>query len=166
MKNIFLRSIFFLVIIISNFSLLAEYDGLSNSSEALIHLPTGRHVIADLKGCEFCHYQDDIEAILRVAASEASATILKIDIETFPQVLVNGEIVQGMTGTVILSESHIAFHTWPEHGFVACDIFTCGSNALPEKGLDVLINYFKPKNINMQILPRGMAAEIIANEKK
>ncbi len=128
-------------------------------SEEQIHLPTGRHVIADLEECELCHYTDDIEETLRKAAQQASATVLNITIEKFSPVMVNGQMVQGMTGTVILSESHIAFHTWPENGFVACDIFTCGTNALPEKGLEVLLDYFKPKATNIRILGRGMAAK-------
>jgi S-adenosylmethionine decarboxylase len=129
------------------------------NSHATIHLPTGRHVIADLWECEFCHYTDDIEDVLRQAAQKASATVLNITIEKFPEIEVDGKMVQGMTGTVILSESHIAFHTWPESGFVAVDIFTCGTNALPEKGLEVILEHFKPKVSNVRILGRGQAAE-------
>ena len=123
----------------------------------VVHLPSCRHVIADLNDCQQCYYTDEIESILRKAAHQASATILDIKIFKFPEILVDGKMVQGMTGMVILSESHIAFHTWPENGFVACDIFTCGSNALPEKGLEVLCDYFKPKAKNIKILGRGLA---------
>ncbi len=122
------------------------------------HLPTGRHVVADLEDCQQCHYQDDIINILKLAAEKAGATVLDIKIFAFSPVLVHGQMVQGMTGTVILSESHIAFHTWPENGFVACDIFTCGDNALPEKGLEVICDYFKPTVSHIQILNRGLAA--------
>lgn len=137
----------------------AQQELITTSFDAQIHLPTGRHVIADLWDCESCHYTDNIEEILREAADKACATVLDIKIVKFSPVLVNGQMVQGMTGTVILSESHIAFHTWPENGFVACDIFTCGENALPEKGLEVLLEYFKPKRTNIRILGRGTAAE-------
>lgn len=123
-----------------------------------IHLPTGRHVIADLDGCEQCYYTDEIESLLRNAACQAFATVLDIKIFKFPEMLVDGKMVQGMTGMVILSESHIAFHTWPECGFVACDIFTCGESALPEKALEVLCDYFKPKTKNIKNLGRGLAA--------
>jgi len=132
-----------------------------NESQELseeIHVPTGRHVIADLDGCEQCYYTDEIESLLRDAARKSFATVLDIKIFKFPEILVDGKMVQGMTGMVILSESHIAFHTWPECGFVACDIFTCGENALPEKALEVLCNYFKPKTKNIKILGRGLAA--------
>ncbi|MDP3788303.1 MAG: adenosylmethionine decarboxylase [Candidatus Chromulinivorax sp.] len=64
-------------------------------------------------------------------------------------------MVQGMTSMVILSESHIAFHTWPENGFVACDIFTCGTNALPEKGLEIICDYFKPVTMYVNVIGRG-----------
>jgi S-adenosylmethionine decarboxylase len=122
-----------------------------------VHLPTGRHVIADLNGCQECYYKDDIESILRNAAEQASATVLDIKIFQFQGMLIDGKMVHGMTGMVILSESHIAFHTWPENGFVACDIFTCGSNALPEKALQVLCDYFKPSKTQVKILGRGLA---------
>jgi S-adenosylmethionine decarboxylase len=122
------------------------------SSQDEVHLPTGRHVIADLWGCENCDYTPEIEEVLREAAEKAGATVLNIYIHKFDP--------SGMTATVALSESHITFHTWPDDGgFVACDIFTCGTNALPEKGLDVLLNFFKPKISNVRILGRGQAAE-------
>lgn len=121
-----------------------------------IHLPQGRHVVADLISCQQCYYSDDIEDVLKQAVIQAGATILDIKIITFSSVLVDGEMVQGMTGAVILSESHITFHTWPEHHFVACDIFTCGDNALPEKALEVICNYFKPVEVQVQILNRGL----------
>ncbi len=133
-----------------------EYHSLEERFEE-VYLPSGRHVIADLDGCQQCYYTDEIESILREAAHRASATILDIKIFKFPEILVDGKIVQGMTGVVILSESHIAFHTWPENGFVACDIFTCGANTLPEKGLEVLCDYFKPTVKNIKIIGRGLA---------
>ena len=124
-----------------------------------VHLPTGKHVIADLWGCKVCHYTEGIEDIVRGAAIQAHATVLDIKIIPFSPVEINGQLVQGMTGTVILSESHIAFHTWPENGYVACDIFTCGENALPEKGLEVLSAFFQPQDSHIRVLGRGMAAK-------
>lgn len=147
------------VIFIFVLSMISCFLQLQAQFDEQIHLPTGRHVVADLQECQQCCYADDIEDVLRNAAQLAGATVLDIKIFVFSEVLVNGQMVQGMTGTVILSESHIAFHTWPEHGFVACDIFTCGDNALPEKGLEVICDYFKPKFVAMQILNRGLVKE-------
>ena len=112
-----------------------------------IHLPTGTHVIADLWACQVSVIIPMILKMFCVKMPErASATVLNITIEKFPEIEVNGKMVQGMTGTVILSESHICFfYTWPEGCFVARDIFTCGTNALPEKGLEVLLEHFKPQ---------------------
>lgn len=124
----------------------------SEDLENQIHLPTGRHVIADLWKCENCDYTPDIEKVLREAAQKAGATVLNVYVHKFDP--------SGMTATVALAESHITFHTWPDDGgFVACDIFTCGTNALPEKGLEVLLEYFKPKISNVRVLGRGQAAE-------
>ena len=128
-----------------------------------VHLPAGIHVIADLWGCQQCHYTDNIQDVLNDAAKQAGATVLSITVEKFPPIAVDGRMVQGMTGTVVLSESHIAFHTWPENGFVACDIFTCGDNALPEKGLAVLTEHFKPQESKVLRIGRGTTAKAEAS---
>ena len=140
------------------FSFIISVNLVIACEESMIHLPTGRHVIADLEECTQCFYRDGIEEVLLQAARDAGATVLDIKIFPFDPISVNGTMQQGMTGTVILSESHIAFHTWPEYGFVACDIFTCGANALPEKGLDVLVEYFGCKKVHIKIIGRGLAA--------
>lgn len=156
-------------IAITFMSFVKSHDSFENYSENLqglveeLHLPTGRHVIADLENCQHCYYTNEIENVLRQAAQQASATVLAINVIPFPAVLVDGKMVQGMTGVVILSESHIAFHTWPENGFVACDIFTCGTSALPEEALQVLCDHFQPKTSNVRVLSRGLAAKLENN---
>lgn len=147
-KGMNVRAMFLAVMMVMSFGVYATDE----------HLPTGRHVVADLHGCQQCYYRDDVEDALRKSAADAGATVLGVQIFTFPAVEVDGQMVQGMTGMVVLSESHIAFHTWPEFGYVACDIFTCGENALPEKGLDILVCYFQAQTGTVQILNRGLAA--------
>ena len=60
-----------------------------------------------------------------------------------------------MTGVVLLAESHISIHTWPEYGFAAVDIFMC-ENSQPQRALDVLQLAFAGSNCTVKTISRGM----------
>ena len=90
----------------------------------------GHHVLADLYGCRHLDDVLAIEAILSRAASAAGATIIATHFHSFPS-------AGGVTGMVLLAESHISIHTWPEHGFAAVDIFMCGP-AKAEAAMEVI----------------------------
>jgi len=82
----------------------------------------GRHFLLDLEDCD-ANILDDlnkIEEILVAAAREAKATIIESRFHKFNPF--------GISGVVVIAESHLAIHTWPEHAFAAVDIFTCGKN--------------------------------------
>ena len=97
-----------------------------------VHQPTGTHLLADLSGIapERLNRCDGIERLLREAAQAAGAHVLHSHFHGF------GE-GQGVTGVVLLAESHISIHTWPEYGFAAADVFMCGS-AKPQLALDII----------------------------
>lgn len=61
----------------------------------------------------------------------------------------------GITGVVLLKESHISVHTWPEWNYVAVDVFTCGEKTMPQKAIDVLKEYFQPRKIEIKEIIRG-----------
>ena len=80
----------------------------------------GRHLLAELRGCDPSRLSDLTcvrEAMLE-AARVSGATIITQTFHHFAPL--------GISGVVIVSESHLAIHTWPEHGFAALDYFTCG----------------------------------------
>ena len=79
----------------------------------------GRHLIADLHGCAHLDDVAYVEAALIAAAQAAGATVLEARMHGFGP-------GQGVTGMVLLAESHISIHSWPEHGYAAVDIFLCG----------------------------------------
>ena len=60
----------------------------------------------------------------------------------------------GVTGVVMLSESHISIHTWPEHGYAALDVFMCGA-ARPERALDSLRAALAPASVRVTVVDRG-----------
>jgi len=90
----------------------------------------------------------EIKKILIKAAKEAKNIPLEITIHKFQP--------QGITGVVLLAESHIFISTWPEINYVAIDIFSCGEKAMPEKALQYLKKEFKPKKFVIKEIKRGL----------
>jgi S-adenosylmethionine decarboxylase len=92
----------------------------------------GKHCILELYGCDQARLDD--EAFLRdtitSAANRAGATLLNLITHRFEP--------QGVTGLALLAESHISIHTWPESGYAAVDVFTCGDHTMPERACEVL----------------------------
>ncbi|MGB0900096.1 adenosylmethionine decarboxylase [Halocynthiibacter sp.] len=107
----------------------------------------GQHVIADFYDAENLLDMSDISDVLRRAANAANATVLEMRLHDFGA-------GYGFTGFALLAESHISVHTWPEHHYVAIDIFMCG-NADAEKSLAVLKQHFRPREEQIQRLDRG-----------
>lgn len=109
----------------------------------------GTHIVADFWFGESIEKVETLKKLLLKAAKEANNTPLKVSIHKFSP--------RGITGVLLLSESHITFHTWPEIGYVAIDIFTCGKRAKPQKALQFFRKILKPKYLSIKTLKRGKA---------
>ncbi|MEM7208167.1 MAG: adenosylmethionine decarboxylase [Pseudomonadota bacterium] len=109
--------------------------------------PIGRHVIADFWGAKGISNPDFLGQRMVAAAKEAGATVLGTHMHHFGEGL-------GVTGVVILAESHISVHTWPEFSFAAFDIFVCGS-ARPNVAIQVLQDELQPSHMDLKELSRG-----------
>jgi S-adenosylmethionine decarboxylase proenzyme len=109
----------------------------------------GRHILLELKDCnrEVLNNLDLLQDIMRSAAQEAGATILEQHFHHFSP--------QGVSGAIIIAESHLAVHTWPEYGYAALDIFTCGDSVKPEVAVEKLIKTLESKNPTILELKRG-----------
>ena len=120
----------------------------------IAHRPAGTHLLADLYGvdCTLLVSSADIDALLRAGAEAAGACILHSHFHSFGEAM-------GVTGVVLLAESHISIHTWPEYGFAAADIFMCG-DAQPRLALDVIERAFKPASSIVQTIARGGAVPL------
>ncbi len=110
----------------------------------------GTHLLVDLWGAHNLCDPDGIEAALREAALAAKASVLHAHFHHFAP---DG----GVSGVVVLAESHISIHTWPEREFAAIDIFMCGS-CDPYKSLPVLKAAFRPTSIHLGEQRRGLIA--------
>ena len=67
---------------------------------------------------------------------------------------------QGVSGVVVIAESHLSIHTWPEYGYAAVDIFTCGTTVEPEKAAGALIEKLRAKNHSLQEIQRGLLVAV------
>ena len=110
----------------------------------------GTHLLVDLWGARELTDPARIDAALREAAEAAKATILHSHFHHFGP---DG----GVSGVLVLAESHISIHTWPERDFAAIDIFMCGS-CNPYKSLPVLKAAFRPKHVLLSEQRRGLIA--------
>jgi|GEM_PF-306431 len=108
----------------------------------------GTHLLIDLCGASRLDDLETVEAALRECAIVSGATILNVDLHHFEP---NG----GISGVVVLSESHISIHTWPERDFAALDIFMCG-DCNPYKAIPVLKKAFAPGAVHLTEHRRGL----------
>ncbi|MEB3100402.1 adenosylmethionine decarboxylase [Ferviditalea candida] len=117
----------------------------------------GRHVTVDTWGVDFEKLNDVewLQSQLVEAAEVSGATILSVQSKQFEP--------QGATVLVMLSESHISIHTYPEKGFAAVDCYTCGETVDPQIAVDYLVSVLKPEKTYAKKLIRGMG-ELLVEE--
>ena len=108
----------------------------------------GSHLIIDMWNAINLSNRKFIENTLKKIAKACDAQILHIHLHCFDE-------NQGITGVIVLAESHINIHTWPEVEFAALDIFMCGKTN-PVAAIPVLESAFKPKLIEVQTVTRGI----------
>jgi len=60
----------------------------------------------------------------------------------------------------VLAESHLSLHSWPEHRYLAADVFTCGDRVDPARAIDVLRRHFRPARVEVLELERGCSAPV------
>ncbi|MEL7162291.1 MAG: adenosylmethionine decarboxylase [Bacteroidota bacterium] len=108
----------------------------------------GRHVLLDLYEVprEFLLAPETAHGILRAAAQKMGATVVDAKFHAFSP--------YGVSGVLIIAESHLTVHTWPEHGYAAIDVFSCGELDL-EAGLAHLVAAFSAGRHEVRPFARG-----------
>jgi len=111
----------------------------------------GKHLVLELKDCdrERLSDRDFLKDTLLSACSVAGATILSESFHSFPP-------YGGVSGVVIIAESHFSIHTWPEYGYAAIDIFTCGNSIHPERAVELLVRELQARDHSILELSRGI----------
>lgn len=110
----------------------------------------GRHLILELYDCPAALLDDPayVEQVLTTAVERSGATLIKPFFHQFAP--------QGVSGVIIISESHFSIHTWPEYGYAALDVFTCGDVIDMEAAAEALREGFKARRVQKMLLSRGM----------
>ncbi|WP_075982532.1 adenosylmethionine decarboxylase [Bacillus massilinigeriensis] len=118
----------------------------------------GRHVISELWGCDFekLNDLDQIEQIFVDAALKSGAEIREVAFHKFAP--------QGVSGVVIISESHLTIHSFPEHGYASIDVYTCG-NLDPSIAAEYIAEALGAQTRENIEIPRGMGP-VQANHSK
>jgi spermidine synthase len=111
----------------------------------------GRHVICEFWGATHLNSPTRVEQALRDATAAGRVTLIETFVHQFSP--------HGISGIAVIAESHIAVHTWPEHGYVAADLFTCGESADIEAIIGVLRDAFEAERVECQYLTRGVAPD-------
>lgn len=127
------------------------FSSISNKGVKRVHL--GRHVLAEFFECNsnILNNPELIEKLMVEAALECGATIVQKCFHMFNP--------YGVSGVVIISESHLAIHTWPELGYAAVDLFTCGDKCDPKVSYEFLRKAFNSKTASYTELERGILDE-------
>ena len=120
----------------------------------------GRHILIEFYNCDEDILKDPvlIDEHMNEAARIANATIVQSVFHHFNP--------YGVSGAVIISESHLAIHTWPEYGYAAVDVFTCGDKIDPWTAFKFLEDAFKADRSESIEVPRGMVDKIRNYSKK
>ena len=114
-----------------------------------------KHLLLELYRCDCEKLNDEsfLRCTLNRSAKLANATVLNLISNKFEP--------QGVTAIALLAESHISIHTWPESNYSAVDIFTCGSNMLPELASQYLIEALKAGEHSLRVIERNPPATVL-----
>ena len=117
----------------------------------------GTHLLVELRDCnpEILKDLNKVKGAMVSAAKEAKATIIDVSFHEFNPF--------GISGMVVIAESHLSVHTWPEYSYAAVDIFTCGDVIKPEVAAQFLIKRFESKTPSVVEMKRGILS--FDNEK-
>jgi S-adenosylmethionine decarboxylase proenzyme len=114
----------------------------------------GNHILVEFYNCDKQIMNDApfIEKVMNEASLMSGATIVGSHFHTFNP--------HGVSGVVIIAESHLSIHTWPEYGYAAVDIFTCGETIQPEVAFEHLKMSFKAASTSTLEMRRGQLHDI------
>jgi len=108
----------------------------------------GRHLILELKNCDK-EALDNLEFLRKClceTAEKIGATVLNHVFHQF--------CPQGVSGVVVIAESHLCIHTWPEYNYAAIDVFTCGNTINPTDAVEILAKKLGSDDYNFIELKR------------
>ncbi|MBD8046938.1 S-adenosylmethionine decarboxylase proenzyme [Clostridium sp. N37] len=120
----------------------------------------GRHILVEYYNCDkkVLNNYDRIEKYMIKAAEKAKAKVVTSTFHMFNP--------WGVSGAVIIQESHLTIHTWPEYGYAAVDLFTCGDDVNPWNAFKYLEKELKAGKVDYMEISRGIVDRIRKNAKE
>lgn len=114
----------------------------------------GRQTVLDLYGCDPARLDDPalVEAAMTAAAEAAGATIVARTFHRFAP--------HGVSGVLVLAQSHATIHTWPEHGYAAVDVFSCDASVEAGAVTRLLVEAFEATASTEETLSRGQVGRM------
>lgn len=114
----------------------------------------GSHLLVELFDCDGDSLKKEVGVgtAMRDAADASEATVVAESFHEFKP--------YGVSGAVIIQESHYTIHTWPEHGYAAVDLFYCGGTVHVTRAIDVLRERFRPQRMKFLVVRRGVQSEV------
>ncbi len=113
----------------------------------------GRHLIVELSDCNggILDNLTVLEEYLKEAVRLSGATIVRSVFHQYTP--------QGVSGVVVIAESHLSIHTWPEYNYAAVDFFTCGESVDPYKAFEYIKEKLGAQHVKLEELKRGLPSE-------
>ncbi len=114
----------------------------------------GSHLLVEFYGCDSSslELEDTVREAMCEAARRSNASVVTDSFHEFKPF--------GVSGAVIIQESHFTIHTWPEHGYAAVDLFYCSNSVAVDEAVKTLQEYFKPKRTSYLLVRRGLESEV------
>lgn len=113
----------------------------------------GKHLIAEFTNCDIAILDDmeQLEKFMKDSVRISGATIVKSSFHRYNP--------QGVSGVIVIAESHISIHTWPEYGYAAVDFFTCGESVDPYKAYEYMKEKLNSSVAHVAEIKRGIPSE-------
>ena len=114
----------------------------------------GRHLIVELADCAngMLDNLEKLEKQMNESVRQSGATIVRSVFHRYNP--------QGVSGVIVIAESHFSIHTWPEYNYAAIDFFTCGDTVDPYKAFEYMQDVLQAKTADVKELERGIPSEL------
>lgn len=124
------------------------------------NISLGKHYLVEYVGCDEAEISQvaPVKKALLEAVERSGATYVKDSFHQFNP--------YGVSGIVLIAESHFSIHTWPEHHAAALDVFTCGETMNAESAIDFLGKQFGAAELHKKVMDRGTARTMVAEEER
>lgn len=130
-------------------------DDFKNPHNPEIEPALGCHLLVEFYGCDASVLEQEasVKAAMEAAACDSNASIVTSSFHEFKP--------YGVSGAVIIQESHYTIHTWPENRYAAVDLFYCSDSVHVDKAIEALRRHFSPSRTRFLLVRRGLQSEVV-----